>query len=186
MPFANGGEFSLPNIGDLLGGTFDIFNLYMKVLSPNSDRYYFVDNLEAVENYGQAMAKDVNVAQGILYTYYNDESFAGHDVPGTPAYEKAAAMAPGVSYALKNTSFIDLTKLVGDLVDGMPDIGDQEACFEKLIELDENGVPTASYLEQCMAHVYMFTMMIGVSSRIRMPRQTVKPSMAAVRSASEG
>lgn len=162
LSFSVGKQDFVIDIGDLLGKTFDFFNLYMKVLSPNSDRYYFVDNLESVENYGQAMANDLNVAQGILYTYYNDESFTGHDVPGTPAYEKSVAMAPGVSYALKNTSCIDLGKLVGELVNGMPDIGDQEACFEKLIELDENGVPTASYLEQCMAHVYMFTMMIGV------------------------
>jgi len=44
----------------------------------------------------------------------------------------------------------------------VPDISNQQACFDKLDQLDENGMPKASYLEQAMAHIYMLTMMIGI------------------------
>jgi len=162
LGFSLGSKQYKIDLGDMLGYIYDLFNLYMKVLSPNATRYYFVDNCEAIETFGYAMANDLAVTQDILYSYYNNSNFTGHDIPDTPAYKKAAAMAPGVTYALQNTNFIDLSKLVSELPNGLSDIGDPESCFNKLDQLDANGIPKANYAEQLMAHVYMLTMMIGI------------------------
>ncbi len=155
--------FYIP-LGDILGVYFDIANLYMKVLSPNSTRYYYVDNVKHAHTYGEAMAEDINVSRNILYTVYNNGKWTDHENTESEAYKKADAHARGVMEALKNTSTINLSRLLDELPEDFNSISlsSDVACLDKLMDFDENGELTASYLEQMMAAVYFFSALKGL------------------------
>lgn len=174
----SGRRFTI-DIGDLLGGVYDIMNMYTRVLSPYSDKYYYVENLESIDNYGQAMARDEEMSRRILFTYYNGEHYTGYgEDTECEAYKKADSLAHGVMKALSNTTDIDLNKLIASVPSDTSTIStDFEVYLDKLSELDENGEPTASYFEQMMAHIFLVSFMIGVYAH---PTQEVHDAEAQI------
>lgn len=160
--------YTLP-VGKLLGVSFDIMNSYMKVFSPMSTQYYFVDNLRHLETFGELMARDVDVTRDLLYANYNNHDKPGggwdnHQYKNAEAFAKADAQAKGVSQAIANTQCINLSKALADLPSDLSSISlsTDESALAKLTEFDENDNLTASYLDQLMADVCMLGILKGI------------------------
>lgn len=108
------------------------------------------------------MANDEDLTRRILYTLYNGTRDGYETRKNTAAYAKAAAQAPGVMQMLKNTSMIDISKLIAGLVESGASLDTSEKSFEKLAVYDENGNTTASYMEQFGAHVALCSILKGI------------------------
>ena len=156
----NGVEFSLP-VGELMASFFAIVNSYYRVFSPYSDQYYFIPLMHHFETYGEAIANDEELARQILYALYNGDRSGYETQANAAAYAKADAQAAGFSQMAKNTTMIDIGKLIADLVNGAS-IDTSEAVFEKLASYDENGITTASYADQVGALVAAVGIMKGI------------------------
>jgi len=161
------GKLTIP-FGKIVGKIFGVLNDYMKIYSPMSDKYYYIDNLSHVETFGEVMAHDEALTLDILYANYTEDEKDGgwddHQYKYTDAYNKAKAQAKGVSQAIANTQSIDLSRLVSELISGEAELSldIDESALERLTEFDESGSVKATYFDQLKAHIYMFTILLGI------------------------
>lgn len=156
-------EYYIP-IGDMSSAFFELLNTYMKVLSPNSTRYYFVDNVKHAHTYGDAMAESVDLTRDVLYSIYNDENWEGHEDTLSEAYKKADAHAYGVNKALNNIRTIDLNRLLAELPDdlGSLSLDGSIECLDCLTEIDEHDELKATYIEQLQGTIFMIGALGGL------------------------
>lgn len=165
--FELGGQSYCIELDSILSVIYDILDTYMKVLSPYSDKYYYLDNVDSIDTFGDHLYYDRDIVQKILYDIHNNESYSGYGNPNSAAYKKAVAQADGLMQALNNTRLFDVGRLIAELpedLDGAVDALGADVCpyLDRLTEFDENGELTLSYFEQAILHINIVQTLTGI------------------------